>query len=194
MRPIHPLPSAGRVRVGAKLRETRKAQGLTIEHVAAATDLSKGFLSRVERDDTSPSVATLVLICQVLSLPVGTLFEEPDAAVIALEDAPTINMGGTGVTDRLITPRFQSRVQVLHSEIEAHASGGEDLYTINCEVEVVHVIAGRLTVRLGAEETTLKSGHTLTLGGREPHTWHNPDDEPARVIWVITPAAWSGSA
>lgn len=194
MRAIHPLPSSDPVRVGAKLRETRKAQGLTIEQVAAATDLSKGFLSRVERDDTSPSVATLVLICQVLSLPVGTLFEEPDAAVITLDNAPPINMGGTGVTDRLVTPRFQSRVQILHSEIEPHATGGDELYTINCDVEVVHVIGGRLVVRLGGETLTLDSGDTLTLGGREPHTWYNPADEPARVIWVITPAAWSGSA
>lgn len=194
MRPIHPLPSAGPVRVGAKLRESRKSQGLTIEQVAAATELSKGFLSRVERDDTSPSVATLVLICQVLSLPIGTLFEEPDAAVITLDEAPPINMGGTGVTDRLVTPRFQSRVQVLHSKIEPHASGGEELYTINCEAEVVHVVSGRITVRLTGESLTLNSGDTLTLGGHEPHTWYNPADTPAQVIWVITPAAWSGSA
>jgi transcriptional regulator with XRE-family HTH domain len=71
MRPIPPSPSTGPTRIGPRLRETRMAQGLTIGNLAEATGLTKGFISRVERDETSPSVATLVNLCQVLSLPVG---------------------------------------------------------------------------------------------------------------------------
>ena len=52
MRPIHPSADAAGTPIGAKLRSTRMAQGLTLAQVAESTGLSKGFLSRVERDET----------------------------------------------------------------------------------------------------------------------------------------------
>ncbi|MEU5402274.1 helix-turn-helix domain-containing protein [Streptomyces sp. NPDC005963] len=193
MKALHPTPSALPVRVGARLRACRQAQGLTIEQVAAATNLTRGFVSRVERDETSPSVATLVTLCQVLSLPVGSLFEDAETEVVRLADAPHINMGGRGVVDRMITPRGQSRVQLLRSVLEPGADGGEDLYTINCEVEVLHVISGELTVFFTSRTVALTSGDTLTFSGREPHNWRNTGASVAEVLWTFVPAAWSGS-
>ncbi|MGY3204576.1 helix-turn-helix domain-containing protein [Streptomyces sp. TE5632] len=193
MKALHPKPSALPVRVGARLRACRKAQGLTIEQVAAATSLTRGFISRVERDETSPSVATLVTLCQVLSLPVGSLFEDADTEVIRLGDAPQINMGGRGVLDRMVTPRGQSKVQVLRSRLDAGANGGDDLYTINCDVEVIHVIEGEVTVLFTGRTETLTAGDTLTFSGREPHNWRNSGDSVAEVLWTFVPAPWSGS-
>lgn len=194
MRPVHPTASDDRVRVGSRLRASRRAQGLTIEQVAEATGLTKGFISRVERDETSPSVATLLTICQVLSLSVGSLFEAAQTAVVALADAPRINMGGTGAVERLLTPRGQSRVQVLRSTLEPGADGGAELYTVNCDVEVVHVAVGELTLRFPDRVVELATGDTLTFPGREPHTWHNPGTGRAEIIWTLVPAAWSGSS
>lgn len=193
MKALHPKPSALPVRVGARLRACRQAQGLTIEQVAAATSLTRGFISRVERDETSPSVATLVTLCQVLSLPVGSLFEDADTEVIRLDDAPQINMGGRGVLDRMVTPRGQSRVQLLRSRLEADANGGDDLYTINCDVEVIHVIEGEVTVLFTGRTETLTAGDTLTFSGREPHNWRNSGHSVAEVLWTFVPAPWSGS-
>lgn len=194
MKPVSPAPSSGPLLIGTKIRATRLAQALTIADVAAASGLSTGFISRVERDETSPSVATLVTLCQVLSLPLGSLFEEPENDVIALADAPRINMGGMRAVERLLTPRSESRVQVLRSLLEPGATGGEELYTINCDVEIVHVITGTLQVRLVGGTVDLKTGDTMTLAGREPHSWDNASDTRTEVIWTIVPAAWSGSA
>lgn len=194
MRPVHPNPSPGALRIGAKLRATRLSQGLTIAHVSEATGLTKGFISRIERDETSPSVATLVTICQVLSLPIGSLFEPPENEVIALRDAPLINLGGTHVLERLLTPRNESRVQVLRSGMEPGASGGDEFYTINCEVEAMHVLSGRVALRFPKGEVVLSEGDTVTLPGREPHSWRNDGETAAEVMWVLVPAAWSGSA
>ncbi|MGW4201887.1 helix-turn-helix domain-containing protein [Streptomyces sp. NPDC004726] len=193
MKALHPTPSALPVRVGARLRACRKDQGLTIEQVAAATGLTRGFLSRVERDETSPSVATLVTLCQVLSLPVGSLFEDADTEVVRLDDATHINMGGRGVVDRLITPRAQSKVQVLRSRLEPGANGGDELYTINCDVEVLHVVSGDVSVLFTGRTERLAAGDTLTFSGREPHNWRNEGPSPAEVLWTFVPAPWSGS-
>lgn len=194
MRPIQPEPAANALHIGVKLRSTRLAQGMTISHVSEATGLSKGFISRIERDETSPSVATLVTICQVLSLPIGTLFDEPVTEPLRLEDAPRINLGGTKAMERLLTPRSEERMQVLRSALEPGASGGGDLYTINCEAETLHVLRGGITLRLSKRDIVLGEGDSITLPGREPHTWLNHTEASTDVMWIIVPAAWSGSA
>ena len=194
MRPVHPTPSGTPLAIGVTLRSTRLVQSLTIADVATAIGLSTGFISRVERDETSPSVATLVTLCQVLSLPVGTLFEDPENEKIALSDAPRINTGGSNAVERLLTPRSESRVQVLRSFLEPGASGGDELYAINCDVETVHVPSGALRVRLVGGTVELATGDTVTLAGREPHSWENSASTDTEIIWTIVPAAWSGSS
>lgn len=192
MRPIHPTSAETQVQIGAKLRSSRQAQGLTLEQLAAATDLTKGFISRIERDDTLPSVPTLVQLCQALSLPIGSLFEEPDVQLVTLADAPRINMGGIGADERLVTPRAEERVQVLRSSVEPNGSGGDELYTVSCDVESLHVVAGEVDVRFSDRTTSLTAGDTLTFPGRTPHTWR-AGDAGAEIVWILVPAAWSGS-
>lgn len=45
--------------IGEKIKELRIERGLTQEELADRAELSKGFISQVERDLTSPSIATL---------------------------------------------------------------------------------------------------------------------------------------
>jgi transcriptional regulator with XRE-family HTH domain len=194
MRSIHPTADESATPIGAKLRAARTSQGMSLSQVATTTGLSKGFLSRVERDETSPSVATLVQLCQVLSLPVGALFEEPEVQLVTWDDAPPINLGGFGADERMLSPRGQERVQLLRSELQPDAHGGSDLYTINCDVEVLHVVSGTVSVRFADRTVVVESGAALTLPGREPHTWRVEGGKPAVVLWTIVPAPWSGSA
>ncbi|MBC7592385.1 cupin domain-containing protein [Cryobacterium sp. TMT1-2-2] len=194
MRALNPAPSGAPLAIGAKLRATRLAQALTIADVAAASNLSTGFISRVERDETSPSVSSLVALCQVLSLQLGSLFEVPDNEVIALVDAALINMGGQGAIEKLLTPRGESRVQVLRSTLAPGASGGDELYTINCDVEVLHVLSGSLVLRLVGGDVELSAGDTMTVAGRQPHSWDNRSGGQTELLWTIVPAAWSGSS
>lgn len=194
MRPVHPDPSESRVAIGARLRNARTSQGLSLAQVATTAGLTKGFLSRLERDETSPSVATLVQLCQVLSVPVGALFAEPEIQKIALADAPLINLGGTDVTEHLVSPRSESRVQMIRSSMAPGATGGHELYTISSDVEVLHVLSGALTAHFVDRSVPLVAGDSLTFPGREPHNWSADPDVGAEVMWVIVPASWSGTA
>jgi transcriptional regulator with XRE-family HTH domain len=188
-------PTSGKSPLGARLRSTRQSRGMTIDQVAAVTGLTKGFISRVERDETSPSVATLVTLCQVLSIPVGSLFTEPEVQLVTRGDAPRINLGGTGVSEHLMTPRGQSQVQLIHSVIEPAGTGGQDLYTINCECETAYVLRGVIDLHFADGSRRLQAGDALTFPGGEPHNWTNPDQEQgAEMIWVLAPAPWSGSS
>ena len=194
MRPL-PLSPTNAVRIGSRLRAARKAHGYTLDQLASASGLTKGFLSRVERDETSPSVASLLTLCEVMSVEVGSLFSAPDIALVRRNDAPAINLGGTGVSEQLMTPRGQAGLQLIHSRIDPAGSGGAVLYTINCETEVVYVLKGSIEMVFSDRTQRLSTGDALTLSGGEPHTWNNASaSRGAEVIWVLVPAPWSGSA
>ncbi|HET8982655.1 MAG TPA: cupin domain-containing protein [Pedococcus sp.] len=195
MRPVPVSPTHNEVRIGARLRAARKANGFTLDQLAASSQLTKGFLSRVERDETSLSVASLLTLCEVMSIDVGSLFSAPEVALVRRESAPAINLGGTGVSERLMTPRGQARVQLVHTTAEPGATGGAELYTINCELEVLYVLKGSIDLVFSDRRQRLTAGDALTFPGGEPHTWENTSTaRSAEMVWVLSPAPWSGSA
>lgn len=188
-RPVAKPASNGMVRIGGRLRAARQARGLTLEKVAEATDLTKGFLSRLERDEVSPSVASLVSVCEVLGIRVGELFETPQTQVVRAAEGRRINFGGRKVREFLLTPGTQAHLQVIHSTIEPGGNGGKELYTLDCEVEFVYVVRGELTITLAEETVSLAAGDAFTFPGREPHTWANGRrNAECEVLWTLAPA------
>jgi transcriptional regulator with XRE-family HTH domain len=190
-RPRRAAKPAGstKVRIGARLRAARVTAGLTIEKVADAAGLTKGFVSRLERDQVSPSVASLVAVCDTLGLRVGELFEPPQTAVVRAAERPRINFGGRKVEEHLLTPGTQQHLEVIHSLIEPGGTGGTELYSLNCEIEFVYVVTGQLKIVLAEQTLVLETGDSLTFPGREPHTWRNHSKtRPCEVLWILTPA------
>ena len=81
----------------------------------------------------------------------------------------------------------------MRSTLEPGTSGGDEMFTVNCEVEVTHVLTGALEIHLPTETLILGEGDTLTMPGREPYTWRNPGADTTEVVWILVPAAWSGT-
>ncbi len=182
-------PSNIPVAIGSRIRAARQAQRMTIEQVADSTGLTKGFLSRVERDLTSPSVASLVTLCQVLSISIGDLFQVPETHLTRSAEAPRISLGGQGINERLMTARSERRLQMIRAVVEPRGKGEDELYSVDCEVETLHVVQGRFVLIFSNTRYELEAGDTVTFPGREPHTWLNPDDREAVVLWTLVPAA-----
>ena len=175
--------------VGARIRALRQAAGLTLAAVAEQAGLTKGFLSRLERDEVSPSVASLVSVCAALGVPVGQLFDAPATSLVRAEEAAPINFGGSGVREVLLTAGTQRSLQVIRSVVEPGGGGGDELYSLACEAEFVHVLRGRLRLTLPGEVVELRSGDAFTMPGVTPHTWLNPSaTQSCEVLWVLTPA------
>ncbi len=74
--------------IGKKIKELRILKGLTQEELADRAELTKGFISQVERNHTSPSIATLVDILQCLGTDLKNFFEddEDNQIVFSKED------------------------------------------------------------------------------------------------------------
>lgn len=177
------------VRIGGRLRAARKSRGLTLEQVSGATGLTKGFVSRLERDEVSPSVASLVAVCNAIGLRVGALFDAAESALITAGTAPRIHFGGQRVEEFLLTPGHEQALRVIRSFIEPAGGGGDEPYFLECDVEFVYVIEGVLEIGMRDQTMTMSAGDALTFAGREPHTWRNPHtSERCQVLWVLAPA------
>ena len=175
--------------IGARLRAARRNRGMTLEQLGSATQLSKGFISHVERDATSPSVASLLKICETLGISIGSLFEAGDTQLVRANEARRIFLGGRNVVDWVLTPRSEKRVQLLHTRLEPGGSGGDESYRLPIDVEVAYVLDGRLDLRINGELYPLEKGDAITFAGNDPHSWGNPSTkEPAEVLWLLSPA------
>lgn len=175
--------------IGPRLRDARKAQGLTLAALAERSGVTKGFLSEVERGLTSPSVGTLLRLCDTLGLRVGELFDRDDRPLVRAAERTPIAFGGQGLSEYRLTPAGEARVLVLMSEIAPGGGSGEEDYALSADVEVAHVLEGVLEVEVGGVRQVLAAGDSLTFDARTPHRWRNPSAAiPSRVLWVVVPA------
>lgn len=186
-----PLPLTNSdIRIGAKIREARRQRGLSLEQVGTATGLTKGFISQVERDLTSVSVASLVNICNTIGLRIGSLFEPARRDLIRHADRPPINFVGRGVREFLLTPSSQDRIQVIESQIEPGGGSGDEAYSLGGDAEFVHVIRGELQITVHGATYLLEAGDSFTFSPRDPHSWRNGSQEETIVLWALTPSPW----
>jgi transcriptional regulator with XRE-family HTH domain len=187
-------PRNADLKVGARLRTLRRERGLTIEQVASATGLTKGFISQLERDTTTPSLSSLARICDALGVRMGDVFHSAGADAVRL-----IRRGERPATDWnpnhfLLSPPSERRLQAIESRIPPKGNAGEELYSFPGDVEFVYILEGALELRVSGETYLLGEGDALTYPLREPHTWANPsEDEAARVLWVAVPNPYSGT-
>ena len=87
--------------------------------VAEQSGLTKGFVSKLERDLANVSVASLIRLCEALGVSVGSLFEASRGEVVRHGAYPPINFGGSGVREYLLTPSGEKRMQAILSRHRA---------------------------------------------------------------------------
>jgi transcriptional regulator with XRE-family HTH domain len=175
--------------IGAQLKAARLASRKTLAEVAAESGLTKGFVSKLERDQAAASVASLMRLCQSLGISVGSLFHASKGEVVRHAAYPPINFGGSGITEFLLTPHGERRVQAILSQIEPGGGSGDELYGLPADVEFVFVIEGRLQVSLQDHDIVLEAGDAFTFPPRTEHCFRSVATGGAtRVLWVFTPA------
>jgi len=188
------VSGAGVPRIGDRLKAVRQARRLTLTDVAEASGLTKGFLSKLERDQATASVAALVRVCAALGISPGSLFEAaPGGEAVRAGNYPPISFGGQGLTEYLLTPTGERRVQAILSEIAPGGGSGEEAYALPAEVEFVFVLEGDLEVTVAGEVTTLGPGDAFTFSPGAEHGFRSlRTDGVTRVLWVFAPALPAG--
>ena len=179
----------GNFPIGARLRHSREASQLTLAEVALRSGLSKGFISRVERDDTSPSVVSLISICGAIGITMEMLFKEPKVSVIRASARPQAVLPGEAVADTLLTAPHETRMTVIETIAAPSGTGGLLPYSLASDCEVCYVLEGSIDMIIDDTHYMLGQGDAITFNATTPHTWKNTSDEvSARLVWMIAPA------
>jgi transcriptional regulator with XRE-family HTH domain len=180
------------VAVGQRIRDLRRSRALSLETIAARTDLSIGFLSQIERGLSSPSLRVLATIADVLGVGIAGLFGAKetaatgsDAIVTREQQRAELNLWRTGISKQLLSPSgSEGRLNLFLVHMEPGGSTGDELYTHDGE-EAGLVIEGEMKLTVDAESWTLKQGDSFRFASRRPHRFSNPSGKAkAVVLWV----------
>ena len=178
--------------VGQQIRDLRRSRKLSLETVAARTDLSIGFLSQIERGLSSPSLRVLATIADVLGVGIAGLFggneaagSSSDAIVTREQQRAELNLWRTGISKQLLSPSgSEGRLNLFLVHMQPGGSTGDELYTHDGE-EAGLVLEGEMKLTVDAESWTLKQGDSFRFASRRPHRFSNPSGKArAVVLWV----------
>ena len=179
--------------LGAKLRHARRLKRLRLKDVAVEVGCSESLLSKIECEKVTPSLRTLHRIVTVLDTSIAALFADSRGESIILYrsgerpvvviDAP--EQPGTIRLER-VTPNVedQSLEGNIHVVSPGATNGGEIKHVGE---EMGFVIQGELELTVGDTTHHLRTGDSFFFRSELPHSYRNPGDIEARVLWVNTP-------
>lgn len=178
--------------LGERIRSLRDMRSMSLKQLAESTALTQSFLSQVERDLTSPSVASLRKIAEALGTSVATFFAggSPNGRLVRKDARPVLLHPKRRWRDTLLTPSMSGKLQVIWSEIEPGGGSGDEPYSHNSDEECVVILQGKLDFWVGEEHYLLEKGDALTFESRLPHKNRNPGPSKTQVLWVMTPPSY----
>lgn len=174
------------MQIGEKLKRLRVKNQLTLEELANRSELTKGFLSQVERNLTSPSIATLADILEALGTTLGEFFAEEKDERVVFSAADFFENEQEDYKISYIVPNAQKNdMEPILLEL---GKGGcsQELQPGEGE-EFGYVLQGKIVLHYGDREYVLKKGQTFYYKGDRTRFIENLWDTVAKVIWVSTP-------
>ncbi len=179
--------------LGATIRRLREERSLSLKEVAARSGLTPSFLSQVERNLTSPSVASLRKVAQAFDVPLTALFQGPtmpEDHVVRRNERRQLIHPRRQWRDYLLTPNLTGKLQVILSVIEPGGGSGDEPYAHDSDEECVVVLRGRLEFWVGSDWYLLEEGDSIVFESRIPHRNSNPGPDQAEVLWITTPPSY----
>jgi transcriptional regulator with XRE-family HTH domain len=187
-----PAGSESEVALGPRVRRLRTQRGMSARDLAAAADLSPGFISQLERGLANPSVATLLRICGVLNVQIGDLFTDPRETrrLVRKSERAVYEMPDAGFQEARVSVDPKRIVELVWSRIMPGGGTGDELLRHGSETECVYVLSGRIEVVVGDERYNAGPGDCVTIPGEVPHGCFNRTKAPAELLWVTAPAVY----
>ena len=179
--------------LGLTIRRLRESRQLSLKEVAARSGLTQSFLSQMERNLTSPSVASLRKVAQALGVPLTEFFQGPvipENRVVRRAERKQLIHPRRQWRDYLLTPSLTGKLQVILSVIEPGGGSGEEPYAHDSDEECVVILRGQLDFWVGPDRYLLEEGDSIVFESRIPHRNSNPGPDQAEVLWITTPPSY----
>lgn len=172
--------------LGSRLRSIREERGYSQRELARLSGISTNAVSLIERDENSPSVATLQSLATALNVKMGYFFEDGAPQQVLYLPAgrrPAITSKGThieGAGGRL--PRQE--IEPFYITLEPKSSSGER-QVVHTGHEFVYCLRGGVEYLIDGEIYKLQPGDFLVFEAHLPHLWRNPGEEEAAFLLVL---------
>lgn len=177
--------------IGDRIKRLRIKNSLTQEELADRSELTKGFISQVERDLTSPSIASLVDILEGLGTNLKDFFNEniDEKIVFSKEDAFVTENEELKYGLKWIIPNAQKNsMEPILIELEENGRSKED-FPHEGE-EFGYVISGNIYLHIGNEVINVKKEESFYFKANSNHFISNAGKSKAKIIWVSTPPSF----
>ena len=176
--------------IGAKIKNLRQKFGLTQKELADRAELSKGFISQLERDITSPSIETLADILECLATTPGEFFSEvstEEKLVFSPDDMFEKVEGSSSIL--WLIPNAQKN-QLEPIMLTLSPGGKTEPQAPHEGEEFGFVLSGIATLHLGQRQLRLKKNASLYFKPHGEHYIENRGKAEVKILWVSTPPSF----
>lgn len=172
--------------IGKSLKDLRSINNLTLEELASRSELTKGFLSQVERNLASPSISTLEDILEALGSDCASFFQKNKQDKIVFTKADAFVDEHDEYRIHWIVPNAQKNtMEPMQLEIFKDGSS-QEVMPHNGE-EFGYILAGEIMLCYQDKVYELKKDDVFYFKGKEKHIIKNNGKKIAKVLWICTP-------
>jgi transcriptional regulator with XRE-family HTH domain len=179
--------------IGQRLRQRRRIRRISLVELSKQTGLSIGLLSQIERDISAPSLRSLRLICDVLEVQIGWLFDQPEPTesefVVRTAQRRRIALSKQGILKELLSPDAVPRIQMMRMVLHPGTATDTEEYTLPA-AECGTVISGRLGFQIMGHTSILEAGDSFAFDEAASHRFWCEGDVPVEILMVTTPAIY----
>ena len=177
--------------IGNRMKELRIQYGLTQQELADRSELTKGFISQLERNQNTPSVSTLLDIIQCLGTTPAEFFadEEPEQIVFKESDYFEKTDEENKSLVEWVVPNAQKNA-MEPVRLTLHAGGTSEILSPHSGEEFGYVTKGTVRIHYGSKSHTVKAGEAFYFKAGKRHFIENKSGKDAIVIWVSTPPSF----
>ncbi len=176
------------LKIGEKIKRLRKANNLTQEELANRAYLTKGFISQLERDLTSPSIVTLKGILDVLGEELADFFRDVKHESVLFDKRARV-LSSTSTEQmrvELLVPSAQNRI--MDPVLVSLDSGTSTATHLGHEGEEFgFLLQGRVTLWVDQVAYPLRKGDCFYFGSDSEHRLHNSGKTRAKLLWIVSP-------
>lgn len=174
------------MQLGTKIKDMRLQLNLTQEELADRCELTKGYISQLENDLTSPSIATLGDILDALGSSFSEFFRDEKNEKVVFSESDYIEKEADGLVQNWLVPNAQKNLmEPLSVELAPHASTAEDVPHEG--EEFGFVLDGKITLTLGKKKYVCRRGESFYYSSDRTHKISNESNAKARFIWISSP-------
>ena len=176
------------MQIGKKIKRLRLKKGLTQEELGERTDLSKGYISQLERDLTSPSIETLFSRLEVLGSAPKEFFDDSGDSrkVVFSKEEHTLNTD----PDRGFTVRWlvsESNENLMEPVLLTFEAGGKfKEFEPSLSETFIYVLKGKIRIELGKDMFDAGEGDAVYYEASDVHRVFNAGDTEAECLLVAT--------